>query len=60
MTGPKLLAAILLTGAAMLAASGCHTTVIQPVERPVPDHPDDHHDDRNQPPPQPDHRDDRQ
>jgi hypothetical protein len=43
----------------MLAASGCRTTVVQPVERPVPEHHDDHHDDRNPPPP-PDRHDDRQ
>jgi len=58
----KPLATVFLTGAVMLAISGCHTTVVQPVERPAaqPDHRDDHHDDRYQPPPPPpDRRDDR-
>ena len=56
----KPLATVFLTGAVMLAISGCHTTVVQPVEQPAaqPDHRDDRHDDR-QPPPPPDRRDDR-
>jgi hypothetical protein len=55
----KPLTAILL--AAMLVFTGCRTTVVQPVERPdaQQDHRDDHHDDHNQPPPPPDHQDDR-
>jgi len=50
----KPLTAFLLTAAAMLALSGCHTTVVEPAPQPaaVPDHHDDHH----PPPPPPDHR----
>ena len=59
MTRSKHLKAILLAGVAMLAFIGCHTTVVQPVERVDPQHHDDHHDDRDQPPPPPDHHDDR-
>jgi hypothetical protein len=61
MTRSKPLTAILLTSAAMLVFTGCHTTVIQPVEHPdaQQDHRDDHHDDHNQPPPPPDRQDDR-
>jgi hypothetical protein len=55
MTRSKHLRAILLAGVALLAFTGCRTTVVQPVEQP--DHRDDHHDDRHDPPP-PDHRDD--
>ena len=64
----KPLTALLLTAAAMLALSGCRTTVVEPapqpasqpvVVQPVPEHHDDHRDDRHPPPPPPDHRNDR-
>jgi len=61
MTRTKQLPAILLTSAALLAFSGCHTTVVQPAQpaaQPAPQHYDDHHDDHHPPPPPPDHRDD--
>ena len=59
MTRSNQAAAFALT-AALLAFTGCHTTVVQPAQPtqtvavPVPDHHDDHH----PPPPPPDHRDD--
>ena len=60
MTRSKNRMALLVAGGVMLAFAGCHTTVVQPVERPdhQQDQHDDHHDDRNQPPPPPDHRND--
>jgi len=56
MTRFKRLLAILLAAAATLAIGGCHTTVVEHVDKhePHPDHPDDH----RPPPPPPDHRDD--
>ena len=58
---------MLIASVAMLAFTGCHTTVVQPAQpvaaqpapQPPPQHYDDHHDDRHPPPPPPpDHRDD--
>ena len=60
MTRPQPLITLLLTGVAMLAFTGCRTTVVeQPAPHPDPQHYDDHHDDHKPPPPAPDHRDDR-
>jgi hypothetical protein len=61
MNRSNLTAAILLLAALSAAISGCHTTVVKPVEveRPQPEHHDDHHDDHRPPPPPPDRRDDR-
>jgi hypothetical protein len=51
----KQLATLLLAAPLLGFVSGCHTTVVQPVE--VKHVPDDHHDDRDDHhPPPPDHR----
>jgi hypothetical protein len=56
MTRFKRLLAIIVTAAATLAIGGCHTTVVEHVDKhePHPDHPD-HPDDHRPPPPPPDH-----
>ena len=69
MTRTPPLTALLLSTVALLAFSGCHTTVVEPAPQqpvaqpaPQPDHDHDRDHDRDQrqpPPPPPDHHDDR-